>query len=725
MTQRPIHRAPQLRLLSLAILRIAHLRRTAPLALGTALVAHAQAQQEPLATTLPPVIVTAKPAPRLDQAASTGSNLGLSPLQTPASLEVIDREQLESRGDASLIGAITRSTGITTLGHPGNSGASLASRGFTDAASVMRLYDGTRQYGAVAASFPFDTWSVERIEVLRGPASVIHGDGAVGGVINVVPKKPTRGEIRHEVQARVATQGGRGLAFGSGGAASDTLSYRLDLSGARSDGWVDRGDNSNRSVAGAVQLDLSPDLNARLSHAQGLQKPMRYFGTPLMNGRQDPAIREKNYNVADSAMVFDDRWTELQVNWVPHHQLTARSRLYRITSERYWRNAERYVFNTGTGLIDRSDNTEIRHHQRQTGNTADLVYSTDAFGMPHQISAGFDINRSSFQHDNNTYTGTSPSVDPYHPEPGAFSSAAPFIPRYRNRADQYALFAEARSEITSAWSLITGLRRDHADVSRADLVAGGTAFERSFRSHGWRLGSVYLAKPELSVYAQYSKAADPVAGLLMLSPSNAGFDMSYGRQAEVGVKQSFWDRTAEWTLAAYRIVKNKLLTRDAANPAQRLQVGQRSSQGAEATLSLSATRTVRLDANLALLRARYDDFAESVGGVAISRNGNVPTDVPERVANLWASWKLDPRWTLSGGVRHVGKRYADNANTLVLPAYTLADAALQWQASAQTTLAVRGYNVFDRDHFTTAYYTNTQWFVGEGRRVELTLHHTF
>jgi iron complex outermembrane receptor protein len=211
------------------------------------------------------------------------------------------------------------------------------------------------------------------------------------------------------------------------------------------------------------------------------------------------------------------------------------------------------------------------------------------------------------------------------------------------------------------------VRFDHASVSRTDLVSGAPAFDKNYANTGRRLGTVYLLRPELSVYAQFSKAADPVAGMLMLSPANSAFDVSTGKQFEVGIKQSFWDKAGDWTLAAYGIRKTNLLTRDTANPALRVQVGERSSRGIEGTLSLAVTRTVRLEANAALLRARYDDFTESVGGVAVSRNGRVPTDVPERRANLWVGWKFQPGWTASGGLRHIGKRYADNANTLEMP----------------------------------------------------------
>src|SRR2546427_4709298 len=128
-------------------------------------------------------------------------------------------------------------------------------------------------------------------------ASVIYGDGAIGGAINVIPKKPTRSPIRNEVQATVGTDGKRGLAFGSGGAIDEHWSYRLDASGDRSDGWVDRGDSSNRTLSAALRWDPVQDFSVQLSHALGRQKPMRYFGTPLINGVQDPAVRERNYNV--------------------------------------------------------------------------------------------------------------------------------------------------------------------------------------------------------------------------------------------------------------------------------------------------------------------------------------------------------------------------------------------------------------------------------------------
>jgi len=588
----------------------------------------------------------------------------------------------------------------------------------------MQLYDGTRQYGGLDITFPFDTWSVERIEVLRGPASVIYGDGAIGGVVNIISKKPSpRTPIQHEVQTSIGTNKTQRLGFGSGGAVSERLSYRLDMSGNRSNGWVDRGDHDNATFSGALQFDASRDLSLKLSHAYGDQRPMRYYGTPLIEGEQRAALRRKNYNVQDSLMRFRDHWTELAATWTPDDATRVRAHLHHINSTRDWRNAEYYDYNPATRLIDRSGNTQIAHDQAQTGLRTDATFQGAFLGLEHTLSIGVDANHSKFRHSNNTYTGSSGSVDMYDPAPGRFQSAAPFIPRYRNVAEHAALWMENRIVLMPQWSMVGGLRYDHARVQRADLVTGQRDFTRHFSDVGWRLGSVYALIPDLALYVQHSRATDPVSGLLFLSPANADFDMTQGRQTEVGIKHSF-DR-GEWTLAVYHLRKTNLVTRDPVDPSVSVQVGAQSSRGIEATLALDIAPGWQVEANGTLLRARYDDFFESVGGMAVARNGKVPTDIPQRLANLWLNWNFHANWSASTGLRYVGKRYADNANTLELPPYVTTDMALRWDAGPATSITLHGNNIFDKAYFTGTYYNPTQWLYGSGRQFELTLHHRF
>lgn len=703
-------------------------RRHAPLravvvSLGSALAVLPAMAQGPVQ--LDAIVVSGEKSEALHTPTAIGSNLGLTPLQTPASVEAVTREQIEARGDARVEDAITRAAGISAIGHPGNGLSALSARGFTEATSVMRLYDGMRQYGGVGVTFPFNTWAIERIEVLRGPASVIHGDGAIGGVVNVVPKKPTRGPIENEVMFTLGTQGTARVGVGSGGALDEQFSYRVDASANRSDGWVDRGDMRDRTFSGVLRWDATTDLALTLTHAFGDQEPMRYFGTPLIDGRPLRAIRGNNYNVRDSEIRFLDRWTQLDAEWTPNDATRVRARAYHIESDRDWRNAERYVYNPGTGQIDRSDNTEIRHDQAQSGVTADVTFEGRLGGHDNVFSIGFDTSRSKFRHTNNTYSGSSGPVDVFDPEPGYFDSPFPTIPRFQNHARQQSVFMEDRLSLNGRWSVVGGLRYDRARIKRDDLLAGKQVMTKTYSDVGWRLGTVFDLKPDLALYVQYAKAADPVRSQLFLTPANSAFDMTEGRQIEVGLKQSLMGGRGEWTLAAYEIRKTDLLTRDPINPALSMQIGEQSSRGLEASFNLPLARNWRVEGNLALLRARYEDFNESSGGASVSRKGNVPTNVPERVANLWMSWDFAPDWTAMAGARHVGKRYADNANTLKLPAYTTMDLALEWRIDAKTTVTARGFNVFDKAYFTTAYYTNTQWLYGPSRRFELTVNHRF
>ncbi len=239
----------------------------------------------------------------------------------------------------------------------------------------MQLYDGTRLYvGAGTITYPFDTWNIDRIEVLRGPASVLYGDGAIGGVINVVPKKPVAAPIT-AARAALGSDGVKRLAFDSGGPIGESVFYRLNVSGNQANGWLrQNGDFANLAVSGSVLYQATPDLAFTLSHDYGYQEPLRYFGTPLIGGRLDPRLRFQNYNVNDSRIVFQDNWTQLKTEWTPTADITIRNTAYRLLSDRHWRNVESYAFVPATGLVRRTSPIEIFHDQEQIGNRFDAAF---------------------------------------------------------------------------------------------------------------------------------------------------------------------------------------------------------------------------------------------------------------------------------------------------------------------------------------------------------------
>ncbi|NWB86492.1 TonB-dependent receptor [Pseudomonas gingeri] len=691
---------------------------------------HAQADGT---LTLPTGTITAPAVDdeRIDLKTPTtaGSRLGLTALETPASTDSLSGEQIRQRGDMSVQDAASRSAGISRTGNPGDGGTSLQARGFTGQNSVMQLYDGTRMYaGAGTVTFPVDTWSVERVDVLRGPASVLYGEGATGAVINTLPKKPFEGEIENHVRLGYGSYGSQQEALDSGGSLTDTLSYRLNLNRLSSNGWVDRGESSSNFFSGALRWQANDDLVFTLSSDYGDQEPTDYFGVPLINGHYQENLRFKNYNVGDDKLHYNDQWTRLRTDWQISDTVSSSNELYYLKAQRRWQNAENYNFDPASQQLLRQSFLSIGHNEEQVGDRQTFTFKHSLFGLDSQTLTGVDVNRIRFKDTSNSpYNDVLPDgqpIDISNPPPGVFESADPYRDQYKSTTRQFSIFAENRTQLNEQWSLVTGVRRDYVHLERDNLV-NGSQTEKSLTGNNWKVGLVYALTPDTSLYGQYSTSTDGLNGLISLSPGNQQFGLSTAKQSELGLKQIFWDQRGEWTLAAYHIVKKKLLTVDPTNSQNQLQVGQQSSDGLEASLDLKLAHDWQLQANASIVRAQYDDFDQNVGNAVVSYAGNRPTDVPRRTANLWLSKAITDDVRAGAGVRYVDARYADLANTVELPSYTVVDANVSWKALRNTTLGLQLNNLFDRQYALSQYNDGQQWIMGQPRSVFVTADYTF
>jgi iron complex outermembrane receptor protein len=555
----------------------------------------------------------------------------------------------------------------------------------------------------------------ERIEVLRGPASVLYGEGSIGGAVNIVPRKPNVDEVAVESFAAYGSDQTMRTAFGVGGPLNDRMSYRFDVSRNESDNWVDRGDSESLAVAGTVRAEVTPDLIFTLSHDYGDQEPMRWFGVPLIDGTLEERVREKNYNVTDSANHYVDKWTRLKTEWQASEAVSLRNDLYRLTTDRTWRNAETYEHNDATGLIDRFDYLGIRHEEEQIGDRVDVTISHSLAGLANAVVLGAEVNKVELRYSHNfdldlAAIGADTSVDPIAFDPGSFYYDVPIEPRFSTDTRQYSAFVEDRLVLNERWSLVGGMRVDRIEVVR-DVVGAGRLYDESFDSLGWRMGAVATVTPTLSLYGQYSTGADPLGSLVTASLRDTTFDLPMASQFEVGLKQAFAGDRGYWTLAAYDIVKKDLLTAHETIPGLSLPVAERSARGVEVTLALQVIPSVVIEANAALLSAEFDKFNEGF-------SGNTPPGIPEQMANLWVTWEFMPDWRVQGGVRYVGKRYSNNANTFSAPDYTTVDASIEWAVTSNISTSLRGFNLTDETYVAST-YGDQQWILGRPRAFEV------
>lgn len=669
------------------------------------------------------VSVVSSPVATLVARSATASRLDLRLLDTPASVSIIPGEVIRERGDLTIQDARARAVGVTTLSDPGNGGGDASARGFFGVNSVMQLFDGEQLFvGAGTVTFPFDPWTVDRLEVLGGPSSVLYGNGAVGGVINVVPRRPNT-SVR-ESSFRIA--GGsfktfRG-AFDSSGPLSASTSYRVDISQNSTGGWLDSGGDANSTALSAsLRHQVTPKLTITLSEDYGYQQPERYFGTPTVNGRIDESMRKVNFNVSDADIYYKDSWTQFKADWQVSPTVRFRSRTHALVTNRHWRDVENYAFDPSSGLVDREGYLEIFHHEQQYGSRSDVVVNRAVAGLANTLSAGVEYNYVRFKHVNNSpYEGSS-VVDIRNSNPGTFINPAGTSPKFRTNTHAVAAFAEDRLVLSSHVSVVGGVRFDRYAVERIDMVDTTTA-ERTYTPPGGRAGIVYSINPRLSVYGQYATATDTIGNVISNNVRRLLLDPTHGRQVEAGIKQSFQDQRGEWTVALYRVVKENLLAPVPNNPAVTQQIGQQSSRGVEATFAFLLPAGVRIEANGTILSARFDDFSERVGGVLVSRVENTPPEVPERLANLWVTWNARQNLQFRGGFRYVGQRFWDNANTTPAPAYNVVDAGIRRKLTNRTSIDVNFYNLFDELYAQTFYSAEPpQWLLGRPRSAEVSL----
>jgi iron complex outermembrane receptor protein len=644
------------------------------------------------------------PGLNLSTAGATGSRLGLTPLETPASVDVISGETARERGQHSIVDAVTQNApGFSSVAIP-VLGSAFASRGFQGNNSVTRLYDGTRLYPGTGGTttYPFSMWSVERIEVLHGPASVLYGDGAIGGIVNVIPKKPITKGMFNEAEIFFDSNMTRRASLDSGGALTKDVSYRLNIGADASDGWVDHGDSENLGISGVLRWQASPDVVFTISHDYADQEPMTYYGVPYRNGVLDKRTKDKNYNIGNAFAEFEDRWTQFKTEWRVNEALSVRNVAYYLESRREFRNSEDYSWNGAQ--IDRSRPLHILQDQDQVGNRFDATLRTTFFGMGSETVVGFEVNRANFARSSGgPPTGVgAPSVDPYNPVPGAVPTT--LVPQHKSELEQKSFFVEDRLSLNPYLSLVGGVRWDSSNVARDDLVSPAGSFEDDFSSFNWRVGAVVTPVKGLAFFGQYSVASDPLdRPLLDYLKSTADFDLTRGRQLEIGVKHTLFDGALEWSLAGYDIVKKDLTI---LTPMfETVQIGQQSSRGIEAAIGFELGAGWRVDANGALLKAEYDEFNYidfNDPAFFVDYAGKVPILVPERTANIWVTWAFAPRWQASAGLQYVGSAFENFANTVERPSYTVTNIGLQWQPTDAATLDFRIKNLFDKTY--AAYY---------------------
>ncbi len=688
----------------------------------------------------------------IDAPVGTGSRLGLTLREVPASVSVITQEVMQARGLRTAVEAVEAAVGMTG-GTQFGSIPTYSTRGF-GGNNVTILRDGIRQNTASQSSRTIDAFLLDRIEVLKGPASLMFGEGAVGGAVNYVSKAPD-GRIRREVAASVGPWGSYRLGVGTGGPlASPALAYRVDVSSNVTDGYQDRNHQDYFGASAALRWKASEQLTLTWFTTWLSDSVESYYGSPviydsvinttvanaqpevrtfnaatdrMVNARIDPAARRTNYNILDNYADTENSFQRLRAELRLSPSLDLRSETYVATQLLKWRNLETNTWNPVTRLVARSSFLHIYRNDVLAGNRTDLSWRGTIAGKPTRWIAGFSVER------NDQIRGGTPggvpttlsSVSLLNPDVGV-GPAARFQKTARIRLETSAAFVENTLDLAPKLRLVTGLRTDAIHVQRDTLdnptVTPATVFStfhKRYRPWTGRAGLVYEVSPALNAYAAYSTAAEPVTQLVSFGAAQANFSLQRGRQWEAGLKGSLLRGRADFTLALFDIEKTDLLS-STLDPVtgQRIsqQIGAQNARGVEAAVALTPSDGWRIEANAAFTDAAFADFNEALGSGVISRSGKQPPNVPEWVANVFVSRRFPGGLVLSGGPRYVGDRFANNLNSVVADGYTTLDLSAS-QTWGRWHVTLRGRNLLDEEYQPVAGTTMRR--LADPRSVEL------
>ena len=628
----------------------------------------------------------------LDAAASGGTRLDIPVRELPATLTIVTQELIQERGINNATEATELAPGVTTFVDSGSI-PGINVRGFSStsgAVSVMR--DGIRQNTVPQSGRPLDTFMLERIEVLKGPASLMAGEGAIGASINYVTKEPRR-ELEVDTLFSYGSWDKYRVGLGISVPFMPNLAGRIDFSHTDGGGYVESTSEELQSVVGGIRWTPRPSMTLKGSLVLTNDSIHPYYGTPIIDGEIDPRTRFISYNMRDNRNEAKNDYGRFDAEFVLPRGWIVSNSLFAATQDVEWRQYESVQFIPASRLVQVGSYFLAKRDDLLVGNQVDARNTFTVFSRPIDVVAGYLVQRN----DQDRWSGgTIPNqnrlVDPFNPEP-IFDPGFPFVFDRNVLVGTNTFFAEGRVGVTERLKVVSGLRWERFEVERNQVSTGFA--EKTYYPTTGRVGAVYLLTPLVSVYASHSRAVEPVTPLVSINAASMAFSLQPSRQWETGTKATVLGGRLETTFAWFGINKEDILTSTIINGERiQQQIGEQMSRGVEWSVTATPISSFVLMADVTALNAEYVEFNENLGTGIVSRAGNDVPHTPALVFNITPMQRIGPV-SVSATVRKVGDRWRNTANTIRLEPYTTVSAAASVRFLKGTRLTVTGRNLTD------------------------------
>ncbi len=611
----------------------------------------------------------------------------------PQSITVVSQEQMRDQMMMS-IGDVVRYVPGITARQGENNRDQLVIRGNSSSADFF--VNGVRD----DAQYYRDLYNLERVEALKGPNAMIFGRGGAGGVINRVTK-----EAGFTPLGEVSLQGG---SFGNKRIATDLGRPLGSKAAFRVNGMYENSDSFRRYVnlerygissALSIAADERTKIALNYEHFRDYRTSDR--GIPSFQGRPaDTSVSTFFGNPNDShvrALVnLGAATVERQAG-----RLNLRNRTHFGGYDRGYQNFVPGVVTPDKALVAISAYNNATN-RLNIFNQTDLSYVGSTGRIRHTLLLGAEAGRQVTDNFRNTgyFGGSATSI--LAPYGNPVIGVSPAFRQSATDADNHlktnvgATYMQDQVELSRYVQLIAGLRFDRFDLQYRNN-RGGDTLRRIDNLVSPRAGVVFKPAGAVSVYGSYSVSYLPSAGdqFSSLTTITQQIKPEKFSNYEAGIKWDL-DRSLSVTAAIYRLNRTNTRSTDPNDPTRIVQTGSQRSNGFEAGVSGSVTRKWKISGGY----AHQDAFVTSA--TAAARAGAQVAQAPRNTFSLWNNYQIFGRIGAGLGVLNRSDMFAAIDNTVILPRYTRADAAVFFSLTERMRLQVNVENVFDRKYYLNA-----------------------
>ncbi|ELP5685300.1 TonB-dependent siderophore receptor [Salmonella enterica subsp. enterica serovar Bredeney] len=679
----------------------------------------------PLASATDILVVTA-PSPNDSYTAITTSSATRNDaeiMKIPQTVNVITKTQIESRAAETVVDALRYTPGVVTeYRGDSNRNDEVFSRGFDYANKIL---DGISFGGNASSSIgTTEPWFLDRIEMIKGPASVQYGQISPGGVIAMTSKKPTAQSV-NKIQLRSGNRNKTEAFFDLGGKLTDdgNVLYRLNGLAKKKDTQVRDYEEEKYAIAPAITFlneDTTFTLLAYLQNApkNGYRNFLPRVGTvestPEGKIPQDFNVSNPDYNISKQKQ--HSIGYEFEHNFSDTISLVQKAR-YAEIDEKY----NYLVFNT---LASESKNypyvlKRIAQHEKTKLNTfgvdTHLNFNIDSEGIYQTLLVGVDYkwtkeNKQFWRDRSDDY-----DIDWRNPQYQQINESRQKLSTDQLQAsDQVGVYIQDQIEWNN-WNLLASTRYDWIEVSTTDRRISDKSQQNDGKLTGL-VGLLYSFDNGISPYISYSTSFE--ANLVTnRKPESKPFDPKSAKQIEVGIKYLTSDQNTLATLSLYHIEQNNIPKYDSDLGYMTL-IGKGESKGVEAQINSKLTDKLAITGAYSYTKTKVLETAKN------AEKGKEFPRIPKNMISVWGQYE-ENAGILDGlkagaGVRYIGSSKAGADNSFSVPGVTLYDAMVGYDLENVSsslkgaTIQLNVNNLTDK-HYVSSCGMSDACFYGIGR----------